>query len=52
MATDPKKNQEHEDYILKDNKKTKFGATFIIIVLILLAIVVVASGFYMEWWEF
>jgi len=50
MTADPKKNQHHEDYILKDNKKTKFGATFSIIVLILLVIAVAVSGFYMEWW--
>jgi len=39
-----------EDYILQDNKKTKFGSAFIIIVLILLITAVVISGFYMEWW--
>ena len=50
MTADPKKSQHHEDYILKDNKNTKFGATFIIIVLILLVIAVAVSGFYMEWW--
>ncbi len=42
--------QEKEDYILKDNKKTKIGAGFIIVVLIILAGGVIASGFYMEWW--
>lgn len=52
MTVDPKKNQNHHDYILKDNKKTRFGASFIIIILILLAVAVIVSGFYMEWWEF
>ena len=32
------KNQDHEDYILKDNTKTKFGAGFIIVTLIILPV--------------
>ncbi|SHI49895.1 hypothetical protein SAMN04488096_102127 [Mesonia phycicola] len=50
MSADPTKNQNNEDYILKDNKKTKFGASFIIVVLIVLAIAVAFSGSYMGWW--
>jgi hypothetical protein len=38
-----------EDYLLQDDKKTRFGATFIIITLIILGIAVVASGLYFEW---
>jgi len=49
MSTDAKKNQNHEDYILKDNAKTKFGAGFIIVVLILLITAVIISGLYFEW---
>tara|TARA_R100001369_G_scaffold14731_1_gene29432 strand:- start:1828 stop:1989 length:162 start_codon:yes stop_codon:yes gene_type:complete len=44
------KNQDHEDYILKDNTKTKFGAGFIIVTLIILLIGVAISGMFFEWW--
>ncbi|HLV69305.1 MAG TPA: hypothetical protein VKY34_01270 [Xanthomarina sp.] len=42
-------DSERKDYLLQDDKKTKFGAKFIIITLILLAIAVAASGFYFKW---
>ncbi|GGG58311.1 hypothetical protein [Bizionia arctica] len=38
-----------KDYLLQDDKKTRFGATFIILTLIILAIAVVASGLYFKW---
>ncbi|WP_339696473.1 hypothetical protein [uncultured Marixanthomonas sp.] len=47
---DNQTNQDHEDYILKDNAKTKFGASFIVIVLILLLVGVAISGMFFEWW--
>lgn len=50
MSIDTTKNQNHEDYILKDNTKTKFGAAFISIILVLLILAVVISGFAMNWW--
>lgn len=42
------KNSNREDYLLQDDKKTRFVAKFIIITLILLAFTVVASGLYYE----
>ncbi|WP_165806016.1 hypothetical protein [Marixanthomonas spongiae] len=51
MSTDTQNHQDHEDYILKDNTKTKFGAGFIIIVLIVLIVGAALSGmFFFEWW--
>lgn len=40
-------NKEDRDYILQDNTKTTFGATFIIIVLILLTLAVVATAYFL-----
>lgn len=45
-----KDDKESEDYILQDNKKTRFGALFIIIVLAILAAAVAMTGFYFEFW--
>lgn len=42
-------NGSEENYILQDNKKTKFGATFIIIVLAVLILAVVASSMFITW---
>ncbi|EMQ94690.1 MULTISPECIES: hypothetical protein [Xanthomarina] len=42
-------DSDRKDYLLQDDKKTRFGAKFIIITLILLAIAVVASGLYFKW---
>ena len=42
-------NKQERDYILQDNKKTRFGAGFIITILIILIIAVVISGMYFEW---
>ncbi|UAB80633.1 hypothetical protein INR76_10970 [Marixanthomonas sp. SCSIO 43207] len=47
--TNYQNHQDHEDYILKDNNKTKLGAGFIITVLILLLIAVGVSIYYFEW---
>jgi len=46
MQIREKDNKESEDYILQDNKKTRFGAGFIIIVLIILIAAVAISGIY------
>ncbi|MEM0518575.1 MULTISPECIES: hypothetical protein [Aequorivita] len=43
-------NKTEKDYIFQDNKKTRFGAGFIVIVLILLIIAVVLSAIYFEWY--
>ena len=48
IVKDSDDNSER-DYILQDNKKTRFGAGFIIIVLIILIIGVIVSGLYFEW---
>ncbi len=42
-------NKQERDYIFQDNKKTRFGAGFIIFVLIILIIAVIGSGLYFEW---
>lgn len=42
-------NKQEKDYILQDNKKTRFGAGFIITVLIILVIAVVVSAIYFGW---
>jgi len=49
MTSDPKKNQNNEDYILKDNAKTKFGGGLIIVILIILVTGVILSGLYFKW---
>lgn len=42
-------NEKERDYIFQDNKKTVFGASFIIITLVILIIAVVCTAFYLEW---
>lgn len=42
-------DEQERDYILQDNKKTRFGAGFIITVLVVLIIAVIVSAFYFEW---
>jgi flagellar basal body-associated protein FliL len=39
-------NDQERDYLLQDNKKTKFGATFIIVVLVILILAVVATSYF------
>lgn len=50
MQIRDKNDNESEDFIIQDNKKTRFGATFIIIVLIILATLVAMTGVYMDFW--
>lgn len=42
-------DKNERDYILQDNKKTRYGAGFILIVLFLLIVAVIISGIYFEW---
>lgn len=46
MQIRDKDDKDSEDYILQDNRKTRFGAGFIIIVLIILIAAVAISGIY------
>ncbi len=41
-------NENERDYILQDNKKTRFGAGFIIVVLVILILAVIGSLIYFE----
>lgn len=41
-------DEKERDYILQDNKKTRFGAGFIIVVLIILVLAVIGSFIYFE----
>lgn len=50
MQIRDKEDNESEDYILQDNKKTRFGTIFIIIILVILITAVAISGFYFEFW--
>lgn len=42
-------NEEEKDFILQDNKKTRFGAGLIITILAILIIAVVISAVYFGW---
>lgn len=42
-------DEQERDYILQDNKKTRFGAGFIITILIVLVVAVVISAVYFGW---
>ena len=50
MQIRDKNDKESEDFILQNNKKTRFGATIIIIILIILATLVAMTGVYMDYW--
>lgn len=50
MQIRDKEDDQSKDFILQENKKTKFGATFIIIVLIILVAIVAMTGVYFEYW--
>lgn len=50
MQIRDKDDKESEDYILQDNKKTRFGVIFILIILVILAAAVVMTGVYLDYW--
>lgn len=50
MQIRDKDDNESEDFILQDNKKTRFGTIFIIIVLIILVTIVAMTGVYFDYW--
>ncbi len=50
MQIRDKEDNSSEDFILQANKKTIFGATFIIIVLVILTAVVAMTGVYFDYW--
>ncbi|MDT0690118.1 hypothetical protein RM549_10005 [Salegentibacter sp. F188] len=50
MESKNKYNHNTEDYIVEDNKKTRFGGIFIAIVLILLIAAVAATGVFLGYW--
>ncbi len=50
MQIRDKEDDQSKDFILQENKNTKFGATFIIIVLIVLISIVAITGVYFEYW--
>ncbi|MGY5849434.1 hypothetical protein [Salegentibacter sp. F14] len=50
MQIRDKDDQESEDYIIQDSKKTRFGAVFIAIIIIILIAAVLMTGVYFEYW--
>ena len=50
MQIRDKEDNQSEDYIVQDNKKTRFGAVFIVIVLIILIAGVAMTGVYFDYW--
>tara|TARA_R100000935_G_scaffold58576_1_gene96323 strand:- start:12451 stop:12609 length:159 start_codon:yes stop_codon:yes gene_type:complete len=42
-------NEQERDYIFQDNKKTVFGARFIIITLIILILAVLTTAYFLDW---
>ena len=50
MQIRDKDDNQSEDYILQNNKKTKFGVFFILIVLVILAAGVAMTGVYLDVW--
>lgn len=50
MQIRDKDDNESEDYIIQDSKKTRFGAVFIAIILIILVTAVALTGVYFEYW--
>ncbi len=50
MQIRDKEDKKSEDYILQENKKTKFGSTFIAIILIIIMAVVAMTGVYLDYW--
>ncbi|WP_373058336.1 hypothetical protein [Zunongwangia sp. H14] len=50
MENKNKHNHSTEDYIVEDNKKTRFGGTFIAIILIILLAAVAITGVFFDLW--
>lgn len=50
MQIRDKEDNQSEDYIIQDNKKTRFGAVFIVIVLVILIAGVAMTGVYFNYW--
>lgn len=50
MQIRDEKDNQSEDYIIQDNKKTRFGAVFIVIVLVILIAGVAMTGVYFNYW--
>ncbi|MDT0641773.1 hypothetical protein RM553_02910 [Zunongwangia sp. F363] len=50
MENTNKHNHSTEDYIVEDNKKTRFGGTFIAIILIILIAAVAITGVFLDLW--
>lgn len=43
-------DKESQDFIIQNNKKTRYGAIFIAIVLVVLIALVAMTGVYFEYW--
>ena len=43
-------DNKSKDYILQNNKKTRFGSVFIIIILVVLIAAVAMTGVYLDYW--
>ena len=50
MQIRDKEDNQSEDFIIQENKKTKLGATIIIIILVILATGVAMTGVYFDYW--
>lgn len=50
MQIRDKEDNQSEDYILQNNKKTKIGAISITIILVILIAAVAMTGVYFEYW--
>lgn len=50
MQIRDKEDNQSEDYILQNNKKTKIGAITITIILVILIAAVAMTGVYFEYW--
>ncbi|MFC6860758.1 hypothetical protein [Zunongwangia atlantica] len=50
MQVRDRNDNQSEDYILQNNKKTRFGSTFIAIVLVIIIAIVAMTGVYLEYW--
>jgi hypothetical protein len=50
MQIRDKRDDKSEDYIIQNNKKTKFGTFFILIMLVVLVAGVAMTGVYFDYW--